>query len=162
MHKLCFLILFDFSALFLCAQADTLAKTRFVIGLSAPELLHTGINIDLGKSNQVGISAGIGPSWGTVWPTLNIEHRFYFGRFSESINRRKWFFRQGATYFTAGKNQSVVSLSAGADLKSKSRNKGWTIDLGGFILFQNYRDRENMLFPALRFQFYNYLKKGRK
>ena len=144
------------------AQADTLTKTRFVIGISAPELLHAGINIDLGKFNQVGFSAGIGPSWGTVWPTLNIEHRLYFGKYIESTNRRKLFFKQGATYFTAGENESAVSFSVGADLKSKARNRGWTIDLGGFILFQNYRDRQNKFYPALRFQHYNYFKRNKK
>jgi hypothetical protein len=162
MPRFCFLILLHLSVLTGRAQADTLTKARFVIGLSAPELLNAGLNIDLGKSSQIGISAGIGASWGTVWPTLNIEHRLYFGKLSESTNRRKWFFRQGATYFTAAENQSAITFSVGADLKSKASNKGWTIDLGGFILFQSQRDRNNQIYPAFRFQHYNYFKRSKK
>lgn len=120
MQKLCFLILLAITAFVVSAQADTLTKTRFVIGLSAPELVHAGINMDLGKSNQVGINAGIGPSWGAVWPTLNIEHRLYFGKLIEATNRRKWFFKQGATYFTGSKKQSAVSFTVGGfEIKSK-------------------------------------------
>ena len=162
MPKFCFLILLHLSVFIGRAQGDTLTKVRFVIGLSAPELLHAGIDLDLGKSNQIGISAGIGPSWGTVWPTLNIEHRLYFGKLTESTNRRKWFFKQGATYFTAAENQSAITFSVGADLKSKARNKGWTIDLGAFILFQSENDRKNQIYPALRFQHYNYFKRSKK
>jgi hypothetical protein len=113
----------------------------------------------LGKTSQVGFSTGVGPSWGAVWPTLNIEHRLYFGKITESANRRRWFIKQGLTYFTAAESQSAVSFSVGSDLKSRARNRGWTIDLGGFILIQNNNDRKNLFLPALRFQYYSYLKK---
>jgi hypothetical protein len=144
------------------AQSDTLTKTRFVIGLSAPELLHTGISFDLGKINQFGATAGIGPSMGTVWPTLNIEHRLYFGKIIASTNRRRWFFKQGFTWFTEDKDQKALTFTVGADLKSKASNNGWTIDIGGFVLLQNDRDRKNQFYPALRFQHYNYFKKAKK
>jgi hypothetical protein len=162
MQKLCFLIVSAIATLVVSAQADTLTKTRFVIGLSAPELLHVGINTDLGKSSQVGFSAGIGPSWGGFWPTLNIEHRLYLGKILESTNRRQFFFKQGATYFTSSEKQKAVTFSVGADLKSKNRGYGWTIDFGGFILIQNHQDRENQFYPALRFQHYHYFKKTKK
>ena len=158
MTKLYFLIVSALAALIVNAQ-DTLTKTRFVVGLSAPELLHAGITVDLGKTSQVGFSTGVGPSWGAVWPTLNIEHRLYFGKITESANRRRWFIKQGLTYFTAAESQSAVSFSVGSDLKSRARNRGWTIDLGGFILIQNNNDRKNLFLPALRFQYYSYLKK---
>jgi hypothetical protein len=162
MQKLCFFICLEITGLMVSAQMDSLTKTRFVIGISAPELLHAGVNMDMGKTNQVGVSAGIGPSWGTVWPTLNIEHRLYIGKLIEETGRKRWFLKQGATYFTAAENQSAFSFSVGADLKSKARNNGWTIDLGGFILFQSDRGRKNQFFPALRFQHYNYFKKNKK
>lgn len=152
----------ELSSLLSFAQVDSLTKTRFVIGISAPELFHAGVNIDLGKSNELGASAGIGPSMGTVWPTLNIEHRLYFGKIIESTNRKRWFFKQGATLFTADKDQKALTFTVGADLKSKASNNGWTIDIGGFILFQNDRDRKNQFYPALRFQHYNYFKKAKK
>ena len=161
MHKLCFLLLLELTAIVAFGQADTLTKTRFVIGLSAPELLHAGVNVDLGKSNQVGFSAGIGPSWGEVWPTLNIEHRLYFGKIIESTKRKRWFFRQGVTYFAAAEKQSAITFSVGADLKSKARNRGWTIDVGGLVLFRDENDRKNKLYPALRFQHYSYFKKNK-
>ena len=158
MTKLYFLIVSALAALIVNAQ-DTLTKTRFVVGLSAPELLHAGITVDLSKTSQVGFSTGVGPSWGAVWPTLNIEHRLYFGKITESANRRRWFIKQGLTYFTAAESQSAVSFSVGSDLKSRARNRGWTIDLGGFILIQNNNDRKNLFLPELRFQYYSYLKK---
>jgi hypothetical protein len=57
-----FLLLFHLSVSTENTQTDTLTKAKFVIGLSAPDLLH----------------AGIGPSSRTAWPTLNIEHQSYF------------------------------------------------------------------------------------
>jgi hypothetical protein len=162
MPKLYFLVLLQLLVLTGSTQADTLGKSRFAIGLSAPELFHAGMSVDLGKYNQIGFSAGIGPSWGTVWPTLNIEHRLYFGKPSQLTNRRKWFFKQGATYFTAAEDQSALTLTVGSDLKSKASNRGWTIDAGVFILFQSENDAENQMYPALRFQYYIYSKKRKK
>jgi hypothetical protein len=162
MQKLFFIALLQIIALTVVAQEDSLTKAKFVIGLSAPELFHAGVNIDLTKYNQVGFSAGVGPSWGTVWPTLNIEHRLYFGKPVAETNRRRWFFKQGFTWFTAADDQSALTFTFGADLKSKASNRGWTIDLGAFILFQSENDGENMVYPALRFQHYSYFKKNKK
>jgi hypothetical protein len=162
MPKVSLIILLHILTSTAIAQEDSLTKTKFVIGLSAPELFHAGVNIDLTKYNQVGFSAGVGPSWGTVWPTLNVEHRLYFGKLVPQTNRRRWFFKQGFTWFTAADDQSALTFTFGADLKSKARNRGWTIDLGAFILFQSENDRENMLGPALRFQYYSYFKKSKK
>lgn len=159
MAKKLFLFLFHLSAISAGAQEDTLTRARFVAGLAAPELLHAGVNVDLGTRSQVGFQAGIGPSWGTVWPSLNLEHRLYFGRLQEQIRRRKWFFRQGLTYYTAGP-EGALNLSLGADLRSKARNRGWTIDAGLFYLDPRAADRRNRLYPALRFQYYGYFKKG--
>jgi hypothetical protein len=162
MKKLFILLLLQITTLLVVAQEDSLTKTKFVIGLSAPELLHAGVNIDFTKYNQLGVSAGIGPSWGSVWPTLNIEHRFYFGKIMEATNRRRWFFKQGFTYFAADDDQSALTFTLGADLKSKAANRGWTIDLGAFILYQSENGRENQVYPALRFQYYSYFKKNKK
>ena len=73
---------------------DQGVKTRLAVGISAPEMLNFGLGVDISKSNQIGIYGGIGPSWGTVWTSLNIEHRLYFGKFSDITNRKQWFFRQ--------------------------------------------------------------------
>lgn len=160
MKKLYLIFLFDLAILSLSAQTDTLTKTKIVIGLSAPELLHLGINVDLSKWNQLGISAGVGPSWGQAWPTLSLEQRFYFGNIGELTNRRKWFFRQSGTWFPAGK-EGAGTLTLGIDFKSKHPNRGWTIDAGVFDLFRNRRDYKNLLYPALRFQYYSYFKKSK-
>lgn len=158
MKKLCLVLLFDLAILSLFAQTDTLTKTKFVIGLSAPELLHAGVNFDLSRWNQLGLSVGVGPSLGQAWPTVNLEHRLYFGTIGDLTNRRKWFFRQGGTWFPAGK-EGAGSLTLGIDLKSKHPSRGWTIDAGTFILFRNRRDYKNQIYPALRFQYYSFFKK---
>lgn len=160
MKKLYIMLMCSVAGRSACAQIDSLSKARFVVGLSAPELLHLGAAVDLGKSNQFGIAAGIGPSWGTVWPTLNLEHRFYLGRASEFTNRRRWFLKQGVTYFPAG-DEGAITLTIGADLNSKARNKGWTIDAGLFRLFPD-KDRYRNIGPALRFQHYVYFQKAGK
>ncbi len=152
------IIVFSFTALLARTQMDTLTKTRIVIGLSVPELAHAGISFDLGKHNQLGMSAGIGPTLGGVWPSFNAEHRLYFGNLIEKTNRRIWFFRQGINYFPAGDDVGVT-LSAGLDLRSKRRNNGWTIDAGITYLLPGEWDRYRNSFPSLRFQYYNYFKK---
>lgn len=111
------------------AQSDSLTRTRIVVGISIPEFFHLGVNIDVSRSSQVGIGAGIGPSFGGVWTSLNLEHRLYFGNISENTLRRKYFFRQSFTNYPAGDNENAVALSAGIDLRSKKRSSGWTIDL---------------------------------
>jgi len=150
------LTLFSMAVLVSRAQSDSISRTRFVAGLSAPELLHIGVNYDLAKFSQLGFSAGIGPSWGGVWPTLNLEHRLYLGKTSQFTNRKQLFFRQGVTWFTASdNNQYSLNLTVGGDLKSKSPKRGWTIDGGLLILFQDDTEMKTMVLPALRFQYYS-------
>jgi hypothetical protein len=144
----------------LCAsgQRDTLTKLKLVIGAFVPELAHAGLLVDLGKHNQLGVTAGIGPTWGGVWPSFNAEHRLYFGSLREKTKRRLWFFRQSIHYFPAG-DDVAASLSAGLDLRSGHRQTGWTIDAGMSFLINN-GDRYRNSFPCVRFQFYNYFKKA--
>jgi hypothetical protein len=158
MKKLGFLMLVGLWVSHALAQDMALTRTRFIAGLSAPELLHVGLGFDVTKYNQLGLSAGVGPSWGTLWPSLTAEHRLYFGKTKELTNRKQWFFRQGASYFPAG-DEGAGTLSIGADLKSKHRDKGWTIDAGIFFLYPRDRDRYYNSFPALRFQHYSYFRK---
>jgi hypothetical protein len=159
MKNLGLLLVFQMIVLGVSAQDVALTKTKFEIGLSAPELLHTGVGFDLTTFNQLGFSVGVGPTWGGVWPALSAEHRLYFGNVQASTNRRKLFFRQGVTYYPAGDEAAGV-LSVGIDLKSKKTNKGWTIDAGYFLLFPRTEDRHRDSFPALRFQYYSYFKKA--
>ncbi|KAA9332336.1 hypothetical protein F0P96_12725 [Hymenobacter busanensis] len=159
MKKLGFQVLLWLSTLGASAQDPAFARTKFVIGLSAPELLHVGVGIDATKYNQLGLGAGVGPSWGTLWPSLSAEHRLYFGKTQELTNRKQWFFRQGATYFPAG-DEGAGTLSIGIDFKSKRSNSGWTIDAGMFWFYPQDQDRYYNSFPALRFQHYSYFRKG--
>ncbi|SMB89889.1 hypothetical protein SAMN00120144_0993 [Hymenobacter roseosalivarius DSM 11622] len=159
MKKLGLLLAFQVMRLGVSAQDMGLTKTKFVIGVSAPELLHAGVGFDLTTINQLGFTVGVGPTLGGVWPTVSAEHRLYFGKVQASTNRRKLFFRQGAIYYTAGDEGAGV-LSLGIDLKSKKANRGWTIDAGYFLLFPRTRDRYRDSFPALRFQYFSYFKKA--
>ena len=125
--------------------------------------MHIGANYDIAKISQLGFSAGIGPTWGGVWPTLNLEHRLYFGKANQITARKQLFFRQGVTWFTASDDdQFSLNFTVGGDLNSKSAKRGWTIDGGLLILFQDDVERKTMLFPALRFQYYSYFKKRKQ
>ncbi|WP_133273765.1 hypothetical protein [Hymenobacter radiodurans] len=159
MKKLGIFLFFQAAVLTVSAQDMSMTKTKFVVGVSGPELLHAGVGFDLTSINQLGFTVGVGPTWGGVWPTLNAEHRLYFGKVQASTNRRKLFFRQGATYFTEDEEGAGV-LSLGIDLKSKKANRGWTIDVGYFLLFPRTEDRHRDSFPAVRFQYFSYFKKG--
>ncbi|MBD0297113.1 MAG: hypothetical protein ICV84_18260 [Flavisolibacter sp.] len=161
MKKFSISLFFASTVILVSAQTDSLTKTKFVFGLSAPELLHIGVGFDVTRFNQLGVSAGIGPTWGGVWPSLNAEHRLYFGPISEFTHRRKWFFRQGLSYFTSNGDLSGT-LTIGVDLTSRRRIKGWTIDAGFLHLFKDRNDGYVTNFPALRFQYYSYFKKGKK
>ncbi|QIL77293.1 hypothetical protein [Hymenobacter sp. HDW8] len=159
MKKLGLLLLFQLTVWGAFAQDTSLTKTKFVVGVSGPELLHLGVGVDVTTYNQLGVTVGVGPTWGGVWPTINAEHRLYFGKLQPATNRRKFFFRQGATYYTAGDEGAGV-LSLGIDLRSKKANKGWTIDAGYFLFIPVDEDRYRKSFPALRFQYYSYFKKA--
>ena len=139
---------------------DSLSKTRIGIGLSAPELLHVGIAHQLTSYNQLGVSAGIGPTMGGVWPSLSAEHRLYFGNRHPLTKRRQWFLRQGVSYYPAG-DDVAVTFTLGADLGSKKAGSGWTIDGGVFFLPSSEKDEwiNSRLIPALRFQYYGLLRR---
>ncbi len=145
----------------LFAQEGKMYKTRFVTGLSGPELLHAGITHRLANASQLGLSAGAGPSLGMIWTSLNVEHRLYLGRNSEKSNQKTWFFRQGTTFFPSAKSpqQFTVNLTVGKDFVFKNAKNGITIDGGVFYLPESYWSsivlvRALNLWPALRFELY--------
>lgn len=131
---------------------ENVSNTKVAFGLSAPELLHAGIGVSLSKSSQIGLFGGISPTMGGIWTSLNFEHRLYVGT-------KKWFFRQGYSIFPKGPDHAFT-LSIGKDLKSKKTNRGWTIDGGFFYLLYHADDPEiGPLLPALRIQYYVFIKK---
>ena len=143
------------------AQEKKISKTRFVIGLSAPELLHAGITYRIANASQFGLSVGAGPSLGTIWPSINLEHRLYLGKKSEKTNQKLWFFRQGTTFFPSAKSsqQFTLNLTVGKDIPFKKIKNGITIDAGVFYLPESESSsiiliRSLNLWPALRFELY--------
>jgi len=159
-------ILFSFFIFFTCklsllAQTEKKTNTKFILGISGPELLHAGVAFRVSNSNQLGINAGIGPSAGEAWSSINIEHRFYFGKNDARSNRKAWFCRQGATFFPSAKSsqQFALTLTAGKDFSFKKAGNGITIDAGFFYLPESESSsiiliRSLNLWPALRFEFY--------
>jgi len=151
------------------AQYRNVTRTRILAGLSSPELFHVGINTDISKSSQLGINGGVFYSPGSSWPSVSLEHRLYLGKIDDVMGRKKWFFRQGITWFPSG-DDVIGTLSVGLDLKSRNNYKGWTVDIGlsGFIsrpskadpYYENdYRYR---FIPAIRIQHFMYLSKKRQ
>ncbi len=145
----------------LCAQEKKISKTRFVAGLSGPELLHVGLTYRIANVSQVGFSVGAGPSMGMIWTSINLEHRLYFGKNRENTNQKTWFFRQGTTFFPSAKSsqQFTLNLTVGKDFHFKNINNGITIDAGVFYLPESERSsiilvRSLNLWPALRFEFF--------
>jgi hypothetical protein len=161
MMKYAMLLIIIFSVnLMLCAQEQKISKTRFVIGLSAPELLHAGLTYRIANASQIGLSVGAGPSLGMVWTSINLEHRLYLGKNSERTNQKTWFFRQGTTFFPSAKSSQkfTLNLTVGKDIPFKNKN-GMTIDAGVFYLPESESSsiilvRSLNLWPALRFEFY--------
>ena len=157
------IIAFCLSLLYLMGQAqqEKVGKTRFVFGLSGPELLHAGITYRLASISQLGINAGIGPSLGSIWPVISLEHRLYLGKISESTNQKTWFFRQGTSFFpSAISNQKfTLNVTGGRDFVFKKAGNGITIDAGVFYLPNSENSsiilaRSLNLWPALRFELY--------
>ena len=152
--------------LFLCnpnlfAQKDMPGKTRFVAGLSAPELLHAGVTYRIANISQLGLNAGAGPSLGTIWTAISLEHRLYLGKNDARINQKTWFFRQGTTFFPSAKSsqQFTLNLTLGKDIPFKIIKHGITIDAGVFYLPESENSsiilvKSLNLWPALRFEFY--------
>lgn len=149
----------------LIAQQETMSKTKFVFGLSGPELLHAGFTYRIVNFSQLGISAGVGPSAGKAWTTINFEHRLYFGKNADKTMQKTWFFRQGTTYFPSAKNPSQhfsLNLTVGKDIVFKNNKNGLTIDVGVFYLADSENSsiiliRSLNLWPAIRFEFYSLL-----
>ena len=146
----------------LIAQKEKISKTRFVIGLSAPELLHAGLTYRIFNFSQLGISAGVGPSMGMAWTAINLEHRLYIGKNAKKTNQKTWFFRQGTTYFpsaTLPSQHFSLNLTVGKDIIFKNTKNGITIDAGVFYLAESENSsivliRSLNLWPALRIEFY--------
>ncbi|MDH7460362.1 hypothetical protein QEG73_03700 [Chitinophagaceae bacterium 26-R-25] len=149
-------------ALFVCpsvqhayTQETKQHKTRFVTGISVPELIHAGVTYRLASWSQLGFNAGLGPTWGGVWPTLSLEHRLYVGNRHPRLGQKTWFCRQGGTYFTAAlpPEQFAFDLSLGKDLVFKNARNGISIDAGVGYLQRENADVSEFL-PVLRFEFY--------
>ncbi len=151
--------------LFICftagAQEEKSNNTKLVAGLSGPELLHAGITYRIANASLVGLNAGIGPSAGTVWTTISLEHRLYIGKNSAKTNQKTWFFRQGTTFFPKGNpsQQFTFNLTGGKDLVFRNKKSGMTIDAGVFYLAESESSsiiliRSLNLWPALRFELY--------
>ncbi len=154
-------ITFFFNNVNLCAQKNEISKLKFVTGMAGPELLHAGVTYRIANSSQLGVCAGVGPTWGAIWPTLNLEHRLYFARNAKMTNKKMWFFRQGTTFFPSARRrqQFTLNITVGKDLPFKNFRNGITIDAGVFYLPESERSsiilvRSLNLWPALRFQFY--------
>ena len=155
-----FFLLFSVTTTY-CQNTNS-GKTKLVAGISGPELLHAGITHRLGNTNLLGINAGVGPSLGSIWPSISLEHRLYIGKNDTRINKKTWFLRQGITFFSSAKSSQQVTFNftAGKDLpfKKKSTN-GITIDAGFFYLNDSESSsiilvRSLNLWPALRFELY--------
>lgn len=145
----------------LIAQQKT-SRTKFITGLSAPELLHAGVTHRLANSSLIGLNVGIGPSMGMVWTAFSLEHRLYLGKNSERTNQKVWFFRQGTTYFPSATYSSqsfTLNLTIGKDIPFKKSRNGITIDAGVFYLPDSERSsiilvRSLNLWPAFRFELF--------
>jgi len=149
-------ILFPFN-LNLAAQKDIPPKLRIVAGISGPELLHAGITYRIANISQVGLNAGVAPSWGMVWTAISLEHRLYLGRNDARLNQKTWFFRQGTTFFPPAESpqQFTLNLTVGKDIPFKNIKNGIAIDAGVFYLSNRKNSAPpRSLWPALRFQFY--------
>ena len=154
-------IFFNF---FVYAQKEKTNNQKFVIGLSAPELLHIGYTYRLTNSSLLGLNVGAGPTLGSIFPTISFEHRLYLGKNDERIKQKTLFIRQGSTYFPTQKSEGKFSLnlSGGKDFLFKNIKNGITIDAGVSYLPNSERSsvsitRSLNLIPALRVQFYCFL-----
>lgn len=145
----------------LFAQKDLPGKTRFVAGLSAPELIHAGVTSRIANISQLGLNAGAGPSLGTIWTAISLEHRLYLRKNDERMQMKTWFFRQGTIFFPSAisSQQFTLNLSFGKDIPFKNIKHGITMDAGVFYLPESEKSsvilvKSLNLWPALRFEFY--------
>jgi hypothetical protein len=146
----------------LIAQKEKISKTKFVLGVSGPELFHAGFTYRIVNFSQLGINVGVGPSMGMAWTAISLEHRLYLGKNAQKTNQKTWFFRQGTTYFpsaTIPSQHFSLNLTAGKDIVFKNNRTGITIDAGVFYLADSENSsiiliRSLNLWPAIRFEFY--------
>ncbi len=156
------LILFLCYSSILSAQENGISKTKFVVGIAGPELIHAGITYRIANSSSIGGQLGIGPTMGGSYPSINLEHRLYIGKNDARTNQKKWFIRQGITYYPGASDRRnlALTLTGGLDMPGKKKPKnGFTIDAGAFYLGDSEQSsiilvRSLNLWPALRFQFY--------
>lgn len=161
MKYLLYFIAFLFIDCAAIAQEKKSGKTKLVAGLSGPELIHAGVSYRLANASQLGLNAGIGPSAGSAWTAISLEHRLYFGKNSDKTSQKVWFFRQGTTFFpqASSNQQFTLNLTVGKDLVFKNGHSGLTIDAGVFYLPDSEGSsiiliRSLNLWPALRFEFF--------
>lgn len=161
MKKILFVFLVMIFSMHLSGQEEQIPKTRITAGLSGPELFHAGITYRLANISQLGFNAGIGPSYGEIWPALSLEHRLYFGKNNDKINYKTWFCRQGTTFYPSATDPSrfTFNLTVGKDIPFHNIKNGITIDFGVFYLNGSEDSsiilvRSLNLWPALRFEFY--------
>jgi hypothetical protein len=152
---------FFLSYLTAICQENTVAPAKFVAGISGPELLHAGITYRLANASLLGINAGAGPSLGTVWTSISLEHRLYLGKNDERTGRKAWFLRQGTTFFPSANSgqRFTFNFTGGKDIGFKKAGNGITIDAGVFYLPESENSsiiliRSLKLWPALRFELY--------
>ncbi len=140
------------------------SKIRIVAGLSVPELFHAGVTYRIANISQVGVNAGLGPTWGATYTAISLEHRLYVGKNDKRTNQKTWFCRQGLSAFPLDEQYSL-NLTVGKDITFKNSNDGITIDLGFISLLQDYEywdevtasvdTRQKLIhYPAIRFEFY--------
>lgn len=161
MKKFLIIILALALSIDLFSQVKKTSKTRFITGLSAPELFHVGATYRLANICQLGLNAGIGPSYGLIWTAISLENRIYFGKSNEKSDYKTWFCRQGTTFFPSAEkpSQYTFNLTIGKDIPFKKINNGITIDFGVFYLPGSEDSsiilvRSLNLWPALRIEFY--------
>jgi hypothetical protein len=147
-----------FTSVYCQSNTDALiSKTKVVFGLGFPELLHAGFGFDLGKSNQLGLSAGFLPRDVEPVVTINAEHRLYFGKIKNATNKRQWFCRQSFSYSSDREKGGLLSFTFGKDF-SRTAKRGFTADVGVQIpIPKESSDRD--LYAALRIQYYIFFKK---
>ncbi|MDI3320782.1 hypothetical protein [Pinibacter soli] len=134
------------------AQEIKESKTRFVLGLSLPELIHAGVTYRFASWSQLGVNAGVTPAYDEIYPTISLEHRLYFGNKNPKLAQKTWFCRQGGTYLPdeVSGEQFTANLTVGKDLVFRKKN-GMTIDAG--VYYKNV-DKSSHIYPALRVEFF--------
>jgi hypothetical protein len=147
----------------LLAQDTKSSKTKFVVGLSAPELFHIGLSYRINNTSQLGTSLGIFPSWGETFTAISLEHRLYLGKNNGRTNQKTWFFRQGTSYWLLP-HDITLNFTIGKDLPFKNSKNGISIDLGLISLRKKLNtwygntltDTEFywQKYPAIRFELY--------